>query len=82
MNVKIKKVAFIPEGYIGMNYMAFKSHHLGKYPYSKHTIEVLNTLHGGRLRRTIRHEKVELALMEKGMSYHKAHKIALREEGK
>lgn len=81
MRIKVKRVKKIKFGYIGMNAPAAHAHHI-PYHNGRRTIEVLKSLHGGRLKRTIKHERVELELMNKGMSYHKAHKIALKEEGK
>jgi hypothetical protein len=77
--LRTKQVSSIPKGYIGMNYHAANSHHL-PFPYPKKTILVLRKMGKRTRKRTIRHEKVEYALMEKGKTYKKAHKTALKME--
>lgn len=83
MKFKIKQVAKkIKGGYIGMNYYAAKSHHI---PYKHKKKEILVYSHLGKKTKldTIHHEEIESYLMKnKHMRYHKAHKIALRNEKK
>lgn len=75
----------IPQGFIGMNVHAARSHHI-PYPHPKKTVTVLNSLKGKSRKQTIKHEKIEYTLMKpkkkgkRGMSYKKAHKIALKLE--
>jgi hypothetical protein len=65
--------------YAGMNYYAGKAMHFHPLP-DKHTILVDKHLHALEKKRTILHEEVESTLMSHGMSYWKAHKIALKAE--
>lgn len=77
MRVKLVKPSVI-KGYYGMNHEAGK--HLG-VSCPKGTILVANNVKGRMFTRTVQHEKVEEYLMrEKGLSYNKAHNVAMKFE--
>lgn len=78
---RVRLVKRIPKGYVGMNYYAARSLRI-PFPYPKKTILVRRDLGKRARERTILHEKVEYELMKRGLSYRKAHKIALKAEKK
>ena len=79
MKFKIKTVKNIPQGFIGLNYKAARSHNI-KYKYPKSTILLKRGLSHRIREHTLRHEKIELELMKMGIPYHTAHGYALKHE--
>jgi len=68
----------IKGGFIGMNKKAAQE--LGiHYPHRQNIIEIYKT-EEPIMQHTITHEKIEFCLMKKGLTYHEAHKIALKHE--
>lgn len=76
-------VHFVPDkktaDYIGMNDVVGKK--LG-FPIKKKTLEVDRNLTLKEKRAVLAHERIERELMAKGWPYWKAHKFALKNEGK
>ena len=61
--------------YIGMNFYAARE--LGfPFPYSPNVIALVEGLEGKKASDTLRHEKIEIALMKKGYKYKEAHQVA------
>lgn len=79
MRYKIIRVKEIPQGYIGMNYYAARTHKI-PFPYSRNVILVKEGLTEAQRRQTIQHERVEINLMRRGRRYRTAHKEALKRE--
>lgn len=73
--LKVRLVKRTPRGYDGMNAPAAKQLGL-PYPYPKDVVTVNRNLSKKRQREVARHERIEVANLKKGMSYHKAHKVA------
>lgn len=65
--------------YYGMNHEAGKELGVRNTP-PKGTIYVNKDLKGRMLKRTIAHEKYESYMMQKGLNYSKAHKLAMKWE--
>ena len=77
MKFKIKYVDEIPDGFIGMNWWAWKENIKTPYPYSKNTIIILKGMSDDMNETTITHEKVEAELMRlRKYKYHTAHIIS------
>ena len=70
----------IKGGYIGMNRLASKSHHIPWHHKKENVIEIYSKVPKEVMKNTIKHEEIEYSLMKKGMNYHKAHKNALKYE--
>jgi len=81
MKTHFTKIRFVPskklKDYAGMNKYAAKS--LG-YPLKEDIILVDESMTREEKNRTIKHEMIERSLMKKGMTYWKAHRIALSKE--
>lgn len=77
-NVRQKDSDFMGK-WAGMNYYAAEYNHTNLHPRPRE-IFVDKNLKPDDKKKTIVHEKVEAEMMKKGLSYPKAHKIALKVE--
>jgi hypothetical protein len=66
-------------GYIGMNKKAAEELHIPFHHKHSNVIEIYKTKKP-IMKHTEKHEEIEYSLMRKGMHYHHAHKIALKNE--